>query len=100
MTREVIAVESLMRWTHDEQDVPPAEFIRLAEENGLIHLLGGWALRTAAMQLSQWDSVGLRLDYLTVNVSPVQFLHPGFPATVYKAVGLGYRTPSAGAGNY
>ncbi|WP_083384480.1 putative bifunctional diguanylate cyclase/phosphodiesterase [Cupriavidus sp. USMAHM13] len=86
MTREVIAVESLMRWTHDEQDVPPAEFIRLAEENGLIHLLGGWALRTAAMQLSQWDSVGLRLDYLTVNVSPVQFLHPGFPATVYKAV--------------
>lgn len=85
-TRDVYAVESLMRWTHNGKGVSPADFIPLAEENGLIHLLGGWALRTAAMQLARWDRSGISLAYMTVNVSPVQFLHPSLPSTIRKAL--------------
>ncbi len=85
-TQAVLAVESLMRWTHGGVFVSPVEFIPMAEQNGLIHVLGSWALRTAAMQLARWDQCGMTLEYLTVNVSPVQFLHPAFSSNVEKAL--------------
>jgi diguanylate cyclase (GGDEF)-like protein len=85
-THAVQAVESLMRWQRPSGPVSPAEFIPLAEENGLINLLGGWALRTASMQLARWDEIGLHLSYIAINVSPIQFHHPSFTATVKKAL--------------
>jgi diguanylate cyclase (GGDEF)-like protein len=85
-TRGVCAVESLMRWMHKGRMVSPLDFIPVAEENGLIHLLGAWALRTAAMQLARWDSLGIHLQYVTVNVSPIQFLHEMFSENVKKAL--------------
>ncbi|WP_241754399.1 putative bifunctional diguanylate cyclase/phosphodiesterase [Cupriavidus basilensis] len=83
---KVCAVEALMRWQHPTGSVPPAVFIPVAEHNGLINHLGAWALRCACAQLASWDALGLDVGYISVNVSPVQFRHPGFADSVRRAI--------------
>lgn len=85
-TREVRAVEALMRWNRPTGQVPPTTFIPLAEDNGVINILGNWALRTACMQVAKWDAAGVHLAYVTVNVSPVQFHSPTLASNVKAAV--------------
>jgi EAL domain-containing protein (putative c-di-GMP-specific phosphodiesterase class I) len=72
--------EALVRWRHPEQgEVPPAEFIGLAEETGLIIPLGSWILRRAIAETAQWHGVDpdQRPD-ISVIVSPRQFRDSGF----------------------
>jgi len=67
--------EVLVRWQHPERGmVPPAEFIPLAEETGLILPLGEWVLETACAQLAAWAQQPA-MSHLTVavNVSARQF---------------------------
>jgi diguanylate cyclase len=72
-TGRVTAVEALARWNDNVRGpVSPAEFVRLAEENGDIDLLGAWVLRTAARQLREWDAAGAPALSMCVNVSPRQ----------------------------
>lgn len=85
-TREVLAAEALMRWNHPHGQRPPTAFIPLAEDNGLINLLGSWALRMVCAQLARWDARGISLAYVGVNVSPVQFQNPAFSQSVMSAV--------------
>jgi diguanylate cyclase len=85
-TKSVRGVEALMRWNRGGRMVPPTDFIPLAEQSTFINLLGEWALRTACMQMAQWDKTGLPLQYMSVNVSPRQFLFPGFPKAVWQAL--------------
>src|SRR5690606_24967770 len=70
----LLGVEALLRWRHPEKGlVPPAEFIPVAEQSDLIHLLGDWVLNTACRQLRKWEALsppGLRM---AVNVSARQF---------------------------
>jgi EAL domain-containing protein (putative c-di-GMP-specific phosphodiesterase class I) len=62
-----------MRWQHPEMGmISPADFIPIAEENGLIVELGEWALVTACNQLSRWEQQGFDLA-VSVNLSPRQF---------------------------
>jgi EAL domain-containing protein (putative c-di-GMP-specific phosphodiesterase class I) len=71
---ELIGFESLVRWRHPDRGlVSPAEFIPLAEEIGLIDLLGDWVLRTACREAMTWPSSpnGKQLR-VAVNVSPLQ----------------------------
>ena len=76
--QSMMGVEALMRWRQPERGlVPPAEFIPVAEEIGLILPLGEWALRTACKQVTAWP--GLRVS---VNLSPVQFKHRDLIAAV------------------
>lgn len=67
-------MEVLVRWQHPELGlVSPASFISIAEESGLIVPLGAVVLRAACMQLRSWDTEGVRVPALAVNLSPLQF---------------------------
>jgi diguanylate cyclase (GGDEF)-like protein/PAS domain S-box-containing protein len=82
MTMRPIAAEALLRWHHPERGlVPPAEFIYVAEDMGLITEIGSWVLEEAAHQLARWDADpdAPQLSFVTVNVSSRQ-LEFGDPA--------------------
>jgi EAL domain-containing protein (putative c-di-GMP-specific phosphodiesterase class I) len=76
-TGQVSGAEALLRWTSPEYGaVSPAEFIPLAEENGLIEPIGAWVLATACEQLARWRAAGLPRITLSVNLSPRQLRSP------------------------
>ncbi len=78
-TREIEGFETLMRWKHPTLGmVPPARFIPIAETNGLINLLGAWALKAACVQLRQFQEAAGRPLYMSVNISPRQFRNDKF----------------------
>jgi EAL domain-containing protein (putative c-di-GMP-specific phosphodiesterase class I) len=57
-TRRIEGFETLMRWKHPTLGmVPPVRFIPIAETNGLINMLGAWALKSALVQLRQFEEV-------------------------------------------
>jgi diguanylate cyclase (GGDEF)-like protein len=74
------AVEALLRWTHPERGaVPPDVFVPLAEESGLILLLGEFVLRRVFAETGQWAPVRV-----AINVSAEQMRAPGFAALVAR----------------
>ena len=76
----IVGVEALVRWPHPEHGlIPPSEFIGIAEERGLIVPLSEWVLRRACEQARQWPGIKL-----AVNVSPIQFRHKDFVASVIR----------------
>ena len=73
--RSVYGAEALLRWQSPELgNVPPSEFVPLAEEAGLMLSIGGWGLRTAAAQARAWRDQGLALRRVAVNVSLCQLV--------------------------
>lgn len=69
-TGRVVSAEALLRWNHPEEGVIwPADFISVAEENGSIAAIGGWALRAACSEAVKW---GERGPSVSVNVSTRQ----------------------------
>ncbi|PFH19737.1 MULTISPECIES: cyclic di-GMP phosphodiesterase [Burkholderia] len=71
-TGDVHGVEALIRWQSPDRGlVAPIEFIRFAEESGLIAPLGRWVMRTAAAQAAAWKAKGLGVR-IAVNVSARQ----------------------------
>jgi diguanylate cyclase (GGDEF)-like protein/PAS domain S-box-containing protein len=86
-TGKIIGAEALIRWQHPELGmVAPNEFIGLLEETGMIIHVGMWVLQSACMQGQKWNeehNAGLRVS---VNISPVQFNHPGLVDSVKEAL--------------
>ena len=84
---EVFAVEALIRWRHPRFGLaPPAKFIPIAEESGLIVPIGDWALREACRQNKAWQDAGLPPIAVSVNVSARQFRENHIVAAVAEAL--------------
>lgn len=83
-----IGVEALIRWLHPQRGrIPPAEFISLAEETGLILPIGQWVLETACAQLKAWQQKPLTRNLvLSVNVSAKQFFQADFAPQVQACI--------------
>jgi diguanylate cyclase (GGDEF)-like protein/PAS domain S-box-containing protein len=91
-TGHIIGMEALIRWEHPELGmVPPAKFIGLAEETGLIVPIGKWVIRTACAQNKAWQQAGLGNLRMAVNLSAIQFGQHDFVqsiAAVLEETGL------------
>ena len=82
-TGAVVGVEALIRWNHPERGlVPPAEFVPLAEDCGLIVPIGRWVRREACRQAARWRNAGLDHGIMAINVSAVELRSTAFLDTV------------------
>jgi EAL domain-containing protein (putative c-di-GMP-specific phosphodiesterase class I) len=81
----ITGVEALVRWQHPTQGlIPPAEFIPLAEDTGLIVPIGEWVLRTACLQGRRWQDEGFAPIQIAVNISARQFHDQDLAQTVIR----------------
>jgi diguanylate cyclase (GGDEF)-like protein/PAS domain S-box-containing protein len=87
-TGAIRGLEALARWPAGELDIPPAQFIPVAEESGLIGELGRLVLRDACRTLSEWRTQGLVSPEVTVsvNVSVRQLMDSGLVDHVRTAL--------------
>ena len=86
-TGRVVGFEALSRWVHPELGfVSPDEFIPIAEDTGLIAMLGHILFWRAFSQLKKWHNDGYVDLRMAVNVSPRQFLLTDVPIDVAKAI--------------
>jgi diguanylate cyclase len=85
-TGAIVGVEALVRWNRPGKGlVPPAEFIPIAEETGLIVPIGEWVLREACRQARAFDDGRL---VIRVNVSARQLAEPGLADSVQAALAM------------
>jgi diguanylate cyclase (GGDEF)-like protein/PAS domain S-box-containing protein len=93
--RRILGVEALMRWRSPENGlVPPAQFIPLLEETGMILEVGAWAMRQAAVDHRQWLEKKLLAPRVAVNVSGVQLRRRDFVDVLREAVRPGGDPPA------
>lgn len=89
-SRRLIGCEALVRWHHDGGMIPPADFIPVAEESGLIVPLGDWivaeAIRSAAI-IQRWRPVSV-----AINLSPIQLRQPGLAGRIAE-LAAGHQVP-------
>jgi EAL domain-containing protein (putative c-di-GMP-specific phosphodiesterase class I) len=79
VTRKVVGIEALLRWNDPGTGlVPPARFIPLLEETGLIIEAGRWAVRRALIDYRAWRDEGLEPPRIAVNVSAIQVAQADF----------------------
>ena len=88
----VIGAEALLRWRHPDMGlVPPAQFIPILEDTGMIIPVGEWVLQQAAQQNRTWQDLGLPRIRMAVNLSVRQFVQKdlaGSILAILKRVGL------------
>jgi diguanylate cyclase (GGDEF)-like protein len=93
----VVGVEALLRWAHPYRGaVPPAVFIPLAEQAGLITGIGRWVLEAAFRDKSSWGATGHRDPLgMSLNVSVHQLMSPDFASTVASVLDATSTEPEA-----
>lgn len=75
---KVVKAEALLRWNHPNGQVPPLEFIPLAEETGLIVDIGNWVFAEVVRQVSVWKANFNTDLQVSINTSPAQYLDESF----------------------
>ncbi len=84
---KVTGMEALLRWEDPDLGVvPPAEFIPLAEETGLIIPIGEWVLHKACTQNKAWQEAGLKPVSMSVNISSQQFKKDNLGRTIVQTL--------------
>ncbi|QGZ65380.1 putative bifunctional diguanylate cyclase/phosphodiesterase [Paraburkholderia acidisoli] len=79
--------EALLRWRHPTLgDVPPLEFIPVAERSGLMVAIGDWVVREVCQHIVKWDQEGYASVPISINLSPMQFTTPGLAARIDEIV--------------
>lgn len=82
-SKKIIGFETLIRWQHPDKGlIPPGVFIPLAEENGFIKDIGNWVLEKSCREIKNLNELLESNYYLSVNVSPEQFIARDFITTV------------------
>jgi len=93
---QLVGVEALIRWKKEDGSfVPPDTFIPIAEEIGLIIPIGDWVLFEACRQLSKWQSNGIEVPHLAINISAKQFHQSDFVTHVESIVSSQGISPSS-----
>ncbi|MEY4730810.1 MAG: hypothetical protein RL020_1968, partial [Pseudomonadota bacterium] len=86
---KIVGMEALIRWNHPERGmVMPNDFIPLAEETGLINMIGEWVLNTACHQAQEWKIAGLRFERIAVNISAYQIEQADFVEKIKHALNM------------
>lgn len=86
-SHQVVAFEALLRWNFDGENVPPDEFITIAEQYGLINSIGNWVLQQSCIAASQWLKTCTNIQpSVSVNVSVLQLQSSNFIAFVESAI--------------
>lgn len=85
---DMLGMEGLLRWNDRVLgQVPPVEFIPLAESTGLILPIGRWVLQQAGCILQNWSRLpAMREATLAINISPAQFRHPDFVKDLERCI--------------
>jgi diguanylate cyclase (GGDEF)-like protein/PAS domain S-box-containing protein len=88
--KTVVAVEALLRWdSYNLGHIPPAKFIPVAEESGLILTIGQWVIEKACEQIISWDQQKIKVPLVAINISAKQFHQANFASNLIYIV-LGY----------
>ena len=86
-TRRIQGLEALIRWQDPDTGlVPPAQFIPLMEETGIISDVGAWVLQQACLDRSRWLDRGINTPRVAINVSTLQLRRNDFVRTVKNAL--------------
>jgi diguanylate cyclase (GGDEF)-like protein/PAS domain S-box-containing protein len=94
-TGRITGMEGLLRWQSPELGlIPPARFIPLAEETGLIVPIGEWVMKTCCAQTMAWRQAGLPPLVMAVNLSPRQFRQQGLTEMVARILAESGLDPS------
>ncbi|QPK61863.1 EAL domain-containing protein [Methylomonas sp. LL1] len=92
---KLTSAEALIRWNDPRTGlVPPARFIPILEETGLINEVGRWALHKAIDDYLRWHNAGLAAVRVAVNVSPLQLRDRGFSGQILRAIDIHAQAPS------
>jgi diguanylate cyclase (GGDEF)-like protein/PAS domain S-box-containing protein len=84
---KITGAEALIRWMHPVRGlIPPAQFIPIAEDCGLILAIGNWVLREACRQARAWADAGLTLATIAVNISAMELRDEHFLAGVFAVL--------------
>ncbi len=94
-TGQLAGLEALIRWQDPELGaVPPAKFVSLMEETGMILVAGRWALQRAVEDIRRWQAQGALVPRTSVNVSAIQLRQKDFVDSVLQAIaGFGRDKP-------
>jgi diguanylate cyclase len=77
LRQELVGAEALLRWKHPEMgDIPPMEFIPVAERTGQVVQIGDWVIAEACRQIRRWEAAGLPRVKVAINLSPEQLRQP------------------------
>jgi len=83
----IIGAEALIRWMHPILGlVPPADFIPVAEETGMIDEIGRWVMKTSSLQAKKWHDQGFSHLKIAVNISPYQLEQNDFVSFIEQTL--------------